>query len=115
MAAATVGPARKRNMPDEYYPEMGGEDEGGQTTADEPVTGEKDSGEAEGATALVPKAVLGGKTFEPGEEVVFKITKVYDDEVEIEYAKEPKDKEETPDKNPLSPDELDMMGTKGEY
>lgn len=39
-----------------------------------------------GATALLPKSVLGGKDFQPGEEVVLKVVKVHEDEVEVEYA-----------------------------
>lgn len=39
-------------------------------------------------TALIPKSVLGGKEFKPGEEVVLKVTHVYEDEVAVEYAPE---------------------------
>ncbi len=45
----------------------------------------EDMGEA---TALLPKTVLGGKEFKPGEEVVLKIVHVYEDEVEVAYATE---------------------------
>lgn len=40
----------------------------------------------EGETALLPKSILAGKEFKPGEEVVLKIVHIYDDEVEVEYA-----------------------------
>jgi len=50
-----------------------------------------DDGES---SALLPKTVLGGKTFEPGDKVELEIVHVYDDEVEVRYsyhdeAKEP--------------------------
>lgn len=37
-------------------------------------------------TALLPKTILGGKTFNVGDEVVLKVTAIYDDEVEVAYA-----------------------------
>jgi hypothetical protein len=40
----------------------------------------------EGETALLPKSILGGKDFKPGEEVVLKIVRMHDDEVEVAYA-----------------------------
>jgi len=43
---------------------------------------EKDMGE----TALLPKTILAGKKFNPGDEVVLKIVHLYDDEVEVAYA-----------------------------
>lgn len=55
---------------------------------DAPSTEEKDKDQ----TALLPKSILGGKTFEPGEEVVLKIVHVYEDEVEVAYATEEKKK-----------------------
>lgn len=42
--------------------------------------------ENEGVTALVPKSILGGKEFAPGDEVILKVVKVYGDEVEVAYA-----------------------------
>ena len=39
-----------------------------------------------GESALIPKSLLAGKDFEPGEEVVFQIVKMHGDEVEIKYA-----------------------------
>lgn len=43
----------------------------------------KDDG---GETAIIPKALLAGKEFKPGEEVVFQIVRFHDDSVEIKYA-----------------------------
>lgn len=39
-----------------------------------------------GATALIPKTLLGGKEFQVGEEVTMKIVRDHGDEVEIAYA-----------------------------
>lgn len=59
-------------MAEDYYPPM---EEGGS----------KD----ESATALIPKSLLAGKDFQPGDEVVLKVVHIFEDEVEVEYAKEP--------------------------
>lgn len=40
----------------------------------------------DGETALLPKTILAGKEFKPGEEVVLKIVHIYDDEIEVAYA-----------------------------
>lgn len=45
----------------------------------------EDTGEA---TALLPKSILAGKEFKPGDEVVLEIVHLYEDEVEVKYAKE---------------------------
>lgn len=47
---------------------------------------EKEDDAEEAATALLPKNILGGKDFKPGEEVVLKIEHIYEDEVEVSYA-----------------------------
>src|SRR5574342_131837 len=73
-------------MPDAYSV---GEDE--VSEKDDSPMEEEDEGEA---TALLPKSILGGKEFKPGEEVVLQIKAVYDDEVEVAYAKEKKDDKE---------------------
>lgn len=39
-----------------------------------------------GESALIPKSLLMGKDFNPGDEVVLKIVHVYEDEVEVQYA-----------------------------
>lgn len=54
-------------------------------SADHSAPEKEDDGE-EGATALLPKSVLGGKEFKPGDEVVLKIEHIYEDEVEVSYA-----------------------------
>lgn len=48
--------------------EEGGEDKGG------------------GKTYLLPKEVLEGKKFEPGDEVVLRIVAMHDDQIEVAYA-----------------------------
>ena len=52
----------------------------------------------EGNTAMLPKSILAGKDFKPGEEVVLKIVKLYPDQVEVAYSygDEGGDKEEGP-------------------
>lgn len=75
-------------MPSDYYPEPDDQ------TPDMPETEEgQEMDESGGKTALLPKSILGGKEFKPGEEVVLKITHVYEDEVAVEYATEPEGKE----------------------
>jgi hypothetical protein len=79
---------------DSYYPDTS-------DTAASPDTagkmdGDKKSGEDEYETALLPKAVLGGKEFKVGEEVVLKIVHDHGDEVEVQYAtEEPEKKDES--------------------
>jgi len=46
-------------------------------------------------TALLPKSILMGKKFKPGEEVVLKIVHEYDDEIEVAYATEKKSKDDS--------------------
>ena len=41
---------------------------------------------SEGQTAILPKSILGGKEFKPGEEVMLKIVALHDNDVEVEYA-----------------------------
>lgn len=51
-------------------------------------TSEQDEGVEDegGVTATLPKSILAGKDFKPGEEVVLKIVAIHDDEIEVEYA-----------------------------
>lgn len=70
-------------MPDQMYPDMDAEGAPAEEAAETP----KDEA-AEGETALLPKTILGGKTFKPGDEVVLKIVREYENEVEVEYAPE---------------------------
>lgn len=79
----------------------GGEDEG---PAAPPEQKEEDTGN----TALLPKSILGGKDFQPGEEVVLKIVRVHGDEIEVEYASD-----EKPTEGPSANDEIDAMASPG--
>lgn len=69
-------------MPNDYY------DDGPETPqqSESPPPEEQDAGDEK--TALLPKSVTGGKTFEPGEEIVLKVVAVHDDELEVTYATE---------------------------
>ena len=62
-----------------------------------------------GETALVPKSLLAGKTVKPGDKIILKVVRLYDDEVEVEYASSGADEgEET--EGPMSAErEIDMM------
>ena len=88
-------------MPNDYYPEPDGPDES------MPPPKEEDMDKSEGKTALLPKSVLGGKEFKVGEEVVLKVTHIYEDEVAVEYASE-KPAEEGADEL-AGDEEFDMM------
>jgi hypothetical protein len=48
--------------------------------------GEKDTDARNSETAEIPKAVLGGKDFKPGDEVVLEVTRVMEDSVLVKYA-----------------------------
>lgn len=48
-------------------------------------------------SALVPKSLFGSKTPKPGDTCKFKVVHIHDDEVEIEYVKRHKDKEDKPE------------------
>ena len=92
-------------MPDSYYPEDGAA--GPQTETPPP---EKDTEEgAEPTTALLPKSILAGKDLKPGDEIMLKITHIYEDEVAVEYASsEPEEKPE-----PTADEEIDAAAEKG--
>lgn len=50
--------------------------------------GAEEQQEQGGDTALLPKSILAGKKFEPGDEVVLRIVRFHGDEVEVAYAPE---------------------------
>jgi hypothetical protein len=68
----------------------------------------EDSG---GETALLPKSILAGKEFNPGDELVLKVVRLYDDEVEVAYATG-KDEKNPMKKSAMdeASDKLGMMG-----
>lgn len=47
---------------------------------------EQEEKSEDGPTALLPKSILAGKDFKPGEEVVLKIVAMHDDQVEVAYS-----------------------------
>ena len=51
-----------------------------------------------GETAIIPKSLLAGKDFKPGEEMVVKIVGIHGDKVEIAYAPEKGGEGEEPEK-----------------
>lgn len=53
-----------------------------------------DKDEYSGTTAVLPKEILAGKEFKPGEEVVLEIVRINDDSVEVKYASDKGEKEE---------------------
>lgn len=53
----------------------------------------------EGETAMLPKAILAGKEFKPGDEVVLKIVAMHEDEVEVAYATEGGSEDDGMDEN----------------
>lgn len=73
----------------------------------------KDEGEGGEAEALLPKSILAGKDFKPGEEIVLQIVSIEDDSVRVKYASE--SKEETESESPElagpapTPDEMGSM------
>lgn len=92
------------NYPDPY-PDVGSKP----ADAESPPEQDEDVGE----TALLPKSILGGKDFKPGDEIVLKVEHIYDDEVEVSYASEPKEPEtNTEPEMPMSADEeIDGMAS----
>lgn len=51
-------------------------------------------------TAELPKSILGGKEFKPGEEVVLQIVQVNEDSVIVRYATDEKEEEPPPAEAP---------------
>ncbi len=66
----------------DYYQDAEAPESNDQGPSDEE---HEDSGEQ---TALLPKGILGGKEFKPGEEVVLQIVADHGEEVEVKYASE---------------------------
>lgn len=70
-----------------------------------------------GESALIPKSLLMGKDFNPGDEVVFKIVHIYEDEVEIQYATGGQEEEEPSESGDMesAEGELEGMAVTEEY
>jgi hypothetical protein len=73
---------------------MAGEDNYSDTPDNESAepTPDNESQESnESPRGLLPKSILMGKDFKPGDEIVLKIDAIHDDEVEVSYATEKSD------------------------
>ena len=68
---------------DDPYSDGAGEDEAKEGMHDEAKEGE-DKGDS--VEAVLPKAILAGKEFKVGDEVVLKITAMHDNEISVAYA-----------------------------
>lgn len=68
-------------MPENYYADAEAPEPQMPEQEPEPTEGESDS-----ETAVLPKSILAGKTFKPGEEIVLKIESIQDDSVVVSYA-----------------------------
>lgn len=72
----------------------------------------------DGETAVLPKSILAGKDFKPGEEVVLKIVAIHDDSVEVAYAtddEEHKEGKEEPEGGAPAPEAESSGGSSSMY
>lgn len=74
-------------MPEEYYPDADGQS---------PMEGEPAETKG-GKTTLIPKSLLKGKSFEPGDEIRLKIVHDYEGEYAAEFIGGESEDEETPE------------------
>lgn len=83
----------------DYYADNPGPEET-PAPAKESAHAEQEQTTEEKPTALLPKSILAGQKFEVGDEVVLRITRMMDDQIEVEYSygDEKKGDEETPPK-----------------
>lgn len=77
-------------MPEDYY----GDAAPPASTAPEAKAEPQEETSSDSQTAELPKSVLGGKEFKPGEEVVLEIVQVNEDSVIVKYATEKGEKKE---------------------
>ena len=77
-------------MPDYTGSTEGGADMYTDTSPEAPKPDEKpeEKEDTQEPTAEIPKALLGGKDFKPGEEVMLQIVQVMEDSVLVKYASE---------------------------
>lgn len=93
-------------MPDYSAPSGGGDDNFSDAPANEPsdkTAGAESEESSESPRGLLPKSILMGKDFKPGDEIVLKIDAIHDDEVEVSYATEKKDGGGTEESMPEKP------------
>jgi hypothetical protein len=55
-----------------------------------------------GETGILPKSLMGGKEFKPGEEIVLKVVAVHENDFEVEYSHD-ESKEEQGSEPPMEP------------
>ena len=77
-------------MPNDYY-----NDGPEQESPSEQSSPGEEKDPRDSKTALLPRSILAGKEFEPGDEVVLKIVAMHDDEIEVEYAGDSGDKKDS--------------------
>lgn len=75
----------------------------------EPMHDESMEKEGDSPVAILPKSILAGKDFKPGEEVVLKIVEIHDDEVVVEYAPEKGGEGEESYSEPQSTPEMESL------
>lgn len=96
-------------MAEDYYDE---EAMNLEESSDAPEASQRGATEG-GESALLPKSLLMGREFNPGDEVVLKIVHIYEDEVEVQHAtEEPEEEESTPMMDAES--QMDEMAVSGE-
>lgn len=91
-------------MPDDdsdYYGEM----DGGGDAPDKPMDKGKDDETMEGETSMLPKSMFGGAEPNVGEEYIFKVEHIFENEVEVSYAKGGEEKDEEKPKGKSSMDD----------
>jgi len=80
-------------MPADYYSDAAPPPAAGPEPAETQTEPEQEDQE-DSQTAEIPKGVLGGKDFKPGEEVVLEVVQVMEDSVLVKYASEKGGEEE---------------------
>lgn len=97
-------PFRKADMPQDYF-----DDTPEPTGKPTPPSKSDESGDDQ--TFVLPKAIAGGKSFKPGDEMVVEIVAEHEDSFEVKYAPEVKS-DETKTETPTE-DESDMPMKEG--
>lgn len=92
---------------DEMYADAGG------AGGEESQASDHDESQEPEKTYLLPKEVLMGKKFEPGDEVVLRIVGMHDDQIEVTYAPA-KEQEKSPEGEGAPEPEGAMAGGGGE-
>lgn len=88
-------------MPSDFYSDAAAPT----ATAPEPKQAEPKEGDGDSQTAVLPKSVLGGKEWKPGDEIVLQIVQVNEDGAVVKYATEESGGEE---EEPAAPAEAPM-------